>query len=81
MSVPAFDQWKRQLAADTAGPADPPALLPVRVAMLSPPAIELARPGGAVLRFPAGVEFAMILDGIDLSRVRRFKRFAPPTAG
>ncbi|MBN9521372.1 IS66 family insertion sequence element accessory protein TnpB [bacterium] len=34
----------------------------------------------------AGVEltaaqFAMILDGIDLSRVRRFKRFAPPAAG
>jgi transposase len=34
----------------------------------------------------AGVElsaaqFAMILDGIDLTRVRRFKRFAPATPG
>ena len=33
---------------------------------------------------PAGIElsasqFAMILDGIDLSRVRRFKRFEAPT--
>jgi transposase len=33
----------------------------------------------------AGIEltaaqFAMILDGIDTSRVRRFKRYAPPAA-
>jgi hypothetical protein len=30
----------------------------------------------AVVELTAG-QFQMILDGIDLSRVRRFKRFAP----
>ena len=51
------------------------------------PVLEAVREEGleAVLRYTArfdGVEltatqFAMILDGIDLSRVRRFKRFTP----
>lgn len=27
----------------------------------------------------SAAQFAMILDGIDLSRVRRFKRYEPPT--
>jgi transposase len=26
-------------------------------------------------------QFQMVLDGIDLSRVRRFKRFSPPSPG
>jgi hypothetical protein len=60
VSVPAFYQWKRQLAAAAAGPTDPPAWLPVRVAAPATPAIELALPGGAVLRFPAGADPAVI---------------------
>ncbi len=60
VSVPAFYPWKRQLAAEAAGPADPPALLPVRVAMSPTPAVELVFPGGAVLRFAAGTDPAAI---------------------
>ena len=60
VSVPAFYQWKRQLAAEAAGPADPPALLTVRVAMPTAPAVELAFPGGAVLRFAAGTDPVVI---------------------
>jgi transposase len=37
--------------------------------------------GGAAGVELTAAQFAMILDGIDLSRVRRFKRFAPPPAG
>ena len=36
-----------------------------------------AAPGAAGIELSAG-QFQMILDGIDLSRVRRFKRFARP---
>lgn len=60
VSVPAFYQWKRQLAAETAGPADPPALLPVRVAVSPAPAVELVFPGGAVLRFTGGTDPGVI---------------------
>jgi transposase len=35
-----------------------------------------AAPGAASIELTAG-QFQMILDGIDLSRVRRFKRFRP----
>ena len=61
------------------------------VSMLSKK-FSLTRPGGAFYAFPeapagtTGVElsagqFQMILDGIDLSRVKRFKRFAGAGAG
>src|SRR5437764_12797721 len=36
-----------------------------------------APPGAAAVELTAG-QFQMVLDGIDLSRVRRFKRFHPP---
>ena len=36
-----------------------------------------AAPGASRIELTAG-QFQMILDGIDLSRVRRFKRFRPP---
>ena len=58
VSVPAFYQWKRVLAAEATGPADPP-LVPVRIAAAAP-AIELVLPGGAVLRFAAGPDPAVI---------------------
>ncbi len=35
-------------------------------------------PAGAVTAELTAGQFQMILDGIDLSRVKRFKRFAPP---
>ena len=54
MSVPAFYQWKRPLAAEVAGAAGTPALLPIRVTSSAPPAVEPALPGGAVLRFGPG---------------------------
>ncbi|CEF48206.1 unnamed protein product [uncultured bacterium] len=59
VSVPAFYQWKRVLAAEAAGPADPPPLIPVRLAA-APAPIELVLPGGAVLRFAAGTDPAVI---------------------
>ncbi len=58
VSVPAFYSWKRLLAAEAAGPADPPPLIPIRVAGAAP--IELVLPGGAVLRFAAGTDPAVI---------------------
>jgi transposase len=39
---------------------------------------EPTAPAGAVELSAA--QFAMILDGVDLTRVRRFKRFTPPTS-
>lgn len=59
VSVPAFYAWKRVLTAG-AGPADPPVLLPVRIAAAGPAPIELVLPGGAVLRFAAGTDPAVI---------------------
>jgi len=38
-----------------------------------------APPGACGMELTAG-QFQMVLDGIDLSRVRRFKRFSPPPA-
>ncbi len=58
VSVPAFSQWKRVLTAETA-PIDPPALVPIRLAPSTPAPIELVL-GGAVLRFPAGTDPAVI---------------------
>lgn len=61
VSVPAFYQWKRVLAAgDTPlSPGTVPAFVPVRVAPTAP-AVELALPSGAVLRFPPGTDPATI---------------------
>lgn len=39
---------------------------------------EPTQDGGGIELSPG--QFQMILDGIDLSRVRRFKRFSPPAA-
>lgn len=61
VSVPAFYQWKRVLAAgDTPpSPATAPTFLPLRVAPAST-AVELVLPSGAVLRFPPGTDPATI---------------------
>ena len=61
VSVPAFYQWKRTLAAtDTPrSPATAPTFVPLRIA---PPAaaVELVLPSGAILRFPPGTDPAVI---------------------
>lgn len=61
VSVPAFYQWKRVLAAgDTpSSPSPAPTFVPVRVAPASA-AVELVLPSGAVLRFPPGTDPATI---------------------
>ena len=57
VSTPSFYVWKRTLAADTPAVAPPPTVVPIRITPSSPPpaAIELALPGGAVVRFPADI--------------------------
>jgi len=62
VSVPAFYQWKRVLAAgDTPlSPGTVPAFVPVRIAPANAPAVELVLPSGAVLRFPPGTDPAAI---------------------
>jgi transposase len=51
VSVPAFYQWRRTLAAESATePLGRPSVVPVRVARPIP-AIEVVLPSGAVLRF------------------------------
>ena len=62
VSVPAFYQWKRALAAgDTPVPASgPPTFIPLRVAPANASAVELVLPSGAILRFPAGTDPATI---------------------
>lgn len=61
VSVPAFYQWKRVLAAaDTPlSPGTAPTFVPVRIAPAST-AVELVLPSGAVLRFPPGTDPAVI---------------------
>ena len=61
VSVPAFYQWKRTLAAGDApsSPSTAPTFVPLRVAPASA-AVELALPSGAVLRFPPGTDPAVI---------------------
>jgi transposase len=52
-------RWAERLdRLRAAGPAEPPALIPLRVAGPAP-AVELVRPGGAVLRFAAGTDPAL----------------------
>ncbi len=60
VSVPAFYQWKRQLATDAGGTAGPPTFVPVRVSAPAPAPIELVLPGGAVVRFAAGTDPAVV---------------------
>lgn len=62
VSVPAFYQWRRVLAAgDTPVSASgPPTFIPLRVAPANTSAVELVLPSGAILRFPAGTDPATI---------------------
>lgn len=56
-----FYLWKRCLARPVPSPAAPiPAVVPLRVIPAVSPAIELALPSGAVVRFPAGTDPAVI---------------------
>ena len=51
VSVPAFYQWRRTLAAEAATePSDRPTVVPVRIARPSS-GVEVVLPSGAVLRF------------------------------
>jgi transposase len=60
VSLPAFYSWKRRLAAP---PPAEPRLLPVRLAPA--PAVELALPGGAVLRLAPGCDLAFVRSLVD----------------
>jgi hypothetical protein len=52
VSVPAFYQWRRTLAAETVTePLDRATVVPVRIAA-PPSAVEVVLPSGAMLRFP-----------------------------
>ena len=69
MSEPSFYVWRRTLAAASPAVAPPPTVVPIRVTP-SPvaPAIELALPSGAVVRFPAGVTpdvIAAVVRGVE----------------
>ena len=67
VSLPSFYSWKRRLStesrsADTQATDEPgtgPRLLPVRLAS-APAPLELALPGGAVLRIPPGSDLAFV---------------------
>lgn len=53
VSVPAFYQWRRTLAAESATePSDRPTVVPVRIARPAP-GVEVVLPSGAVFRFSA----------------------------
>jgi transposase len=56
VSVPAFYQWRRTLAAESlTEPADRPTVVPVRIAPPAP-AVEVVLPSGALLRFSADAD-------------------------
>jgi hypothetical protein len=67
VSLPSLYSWKRRLAAEAAGDTGAAAggaevrarLLPVRLATASP-GVELALPGGAVLRLAPGCDPAFV---------------------
>lgn len=60
VSEPSFYVWKRTLAAGT--PATPlPALVPIRLTPSPAAVIELALPGGAVVRFPADIRADLLV--------------------
>ncbi len=68
VSEPSFYVWKRTLAADT--PTTPlPALVPIRLTPSPlPTGIELALPGGAIVRFPADIRpdvLVAVLRGVE----------------
>ena len=59
VSVPSFYLWKRTLAGrggsvPPVAPAPSPTLVPIRLTPAPAPAIELAFPSGAIVRFPSG---------------------------
>ena len=63
VSAPSFDVWKRTLAAESSA-APIPALVPIHVTPSPPPptaVIELALPGGAVVRFPADIRADLLV--------------------
>lgn len=69
VSEPSFYVWRRTLAADTPAPSLP-ALVPIRLTPSPVPTavIELALPGGAVVRFPADVRpdlLVAVLRGVE----------------
>jgi hypothetical protein len=63
VSVPAFYLWKRTLASAQA-PASPtptPTLVPIRLTPAPANPIELTRPSGTVIRFPADIRPELLL--------------------
>lgn len=63
VSAPSFYVWKRTLAAESAV-TPPPTVVPIRLTrspVTSPAAIELALPGGAVIRFPADIRADLLV--------------------
>jgi hypothetical protein len=68
VSTPSFYVWKRTLAA-TPAVAPPPTVVPIRLTPSPvPAAIELALPGGAVVRFPADIRpdlLVAVLRGVE----------------
>ena len=64
VSTPSFYVWKRTLAADTHAVAPPPTVVPIRLTPSPPPptaVIELALPGGAVVRFPVDIRADLLV--------------------
>jgi hypothetical protein len=69
VSLASFYAWKRRLATALPAPADPaaasgPRLLPVRLPAADA-AVELALPGGAVLRLRPGCDLAVVRSLLD----------------
>ncbi len=62
VSAPSFYVWKRTLAA-TPAVTPLPTVVPIRITPLSPSptGIELALPGGAVVRFPADIRADLLV--------------------
>ena len=63
VSAPSFYVWKRTLAAQSVA-APGPALVPIHVTpspVMPTTAIELALPGGAVVRFPADIRADLLV--------------------
>lgn len=63
VSAPSLYMWKRTLASDTRAAAPPPTVVPIHVTRSPTPssAIELALPGGAVVRFPADIRADLLI--------------------
>ena len=69
VSAPSFYVWKRTLTAESVTPAPTPTVVPIRLTPSPvPAAIELALPGGAVVRFPADIRpdlLVAVLRGVE----------------